>query len=359
MNPCSLMRRDIVALTAYPPPARIEDLEADLGRPIVRLDKNENPYGASPRVAEALAGVDAAHYPDPDSSELRAQLAEFLKISPEWIVCGAGGDEMIELTMRLFLEPGDQVIDSTPTFGMYRLAAAYSRGEVVRVARGEGFALDLPGIESAITARTKLIVLCNPNNPSGNPTPREEIIRVLEMGPMVLLDEAYVEFYGRTDIDLLQHYRNLVILRTMSKWAGLAGLRLGYGLMHPDVRTEMNKLKSPFNVGVAAQAAGMASLQDHAYLMENVRRIIAERESLYGRLQALPYGLAWPSEANFLYWSTGGVSAAELRTALLERGVLVRAFFDPTDALRFSVGTPAESDALMDALEDAYGALAG
>lgn len=358
MNPIEFMRQDLVRLEAYPPPARIEDLEQRLG-PLVRLDKNENPYGPSPLVAEALASCDPAHYPDVDSHALRQELGDYLGVDPAWIVCGVGGDELIDLLMRLFLEPGDEVINLTPTFGMYALAARYSRGTVVSVPRVEGFALDLAGIEAALNQHTKLIVLCNPNNPTGNLTPRREVIHLLEMGRVVLLDEAYAEFATEDCIDLAATYPNLIVLRTASKWAGLAGIRLGYAVLHPTVLAELSKIKSPYNVGAAAQAAGLASLRDRDYLLDNVRRIAAERESLYQRLAALPFGRAFPSQTNFLYWPTGEVSARELRAALIERGVLVRAFYDPVDALRFSIGTPADSDVLLPALEDAYAALAG
>jgi histidinol-phosphate aminotransferase len=148
-------------------------------------------------------------------------------------------------------------------------------------------------------------------------------------------------------------------MRTMSKWASLAGLRLGYAVADPDVTRELAKIKSPYNVGAAAQAAGLVSLQERDYLMANVGRIVEERERLYSRLSALPFGTVYPSQTNFLYWSTGGVDTEALRRTMLERGVLVRAFQEPAPALRLSVGRPAESDALMAALEEAYAELAG
>jgi histidinol-phosphate aminotransferase len=186
-----------------------------------------------------------------------------------------------------------------------------------------------------------------------------DIVRLLESGRVVVLDEAYAEFAGRTLVGLADDYPNLVVLRTMSKWAGLAGIRLGYAVVHPQVAREMGKIKSPYNVGIAAQAAGIASLHEREYLMSNVRRILAERERLHAGLEAVPFGTVYPSETNFLYWTTGNVGAEALRLALAQRGVLVRALTEPVDALRVSIGQPDESDAFLVALKEAYAELAG
>lgn len=359
MNPLQLMRPDLVELEVYPERPPLAELESRAGQPIVRLDANENPYGPSPRVPEALAGCCVERYPDADCTELRIALGCYLGVEPERLVCSSGGDEMLELLLRLFLEPGDEVVDCTPSFAMYALTAAYNRGKVVQVPRDERFAVDVPALEAKLSPRTKVIFLCSPNNPTGGSTPQRDVIRLLETGRMVVLDEAYAEFAGRTLVGLTARYRNLIVLRTMSKWASLAGLRLGYAVVDPEVAGQIRKIKSPYNVGAAAQAAGVASLKDTEYLMANVRRIVRERERLRSRLAALPYGTVYPSESNFLYWSTGGVDSAELRLAMMERGALVRAFRDPADALRVSVGTPEDSDTLMGALEEAYAALAG
>lgn len=358
MRVSELLRRDLEALDSYPAPASIPEMERQLGRPVVKLDANENPYGPSPKVHEALSRCCLERYPDETSGELRTHLGEFLGVDPERIVCGVGGDEVLDLVLRVFLEPGDEVVDCPPSFMMYELTTAYNRGTVVRVPRGEGFAIDVPGVELTLSERTKVIVVCSPNNPTGNATPEEDIIRILETGRIVVLDEAYAEFAGRTLVQLGTAYPNLIVLRTMSKWAALAGIRLGYIVVDPAVAREINKIKSPYNLGIAAQVAGVVSLQESAYLMANVGKIVEERERLFARLSELPYGMAYPSETNFLYWTTGGVSAPALKAALARRGVLIRAYQHPVDALRFSVGTPEDSDALVAALGDAYAELA-
>jgi histidinol-phosphate aminotransferase len=413
------MRADLVALEEYAS-INLAELERDLGHPLVKLDANENPYGPSPLVREALAACCAERYPDAACSELREGLGEYLGVDPAGIICSSGGDEMLDLLLRLFVDPGDEVIDCTPSFVMYALSTVYNRGTVVPVPRDERWAVDVAAVERALSERTKLIFVCSPNNPTGNSTPRDDVLRLLETGRVVVLDEAYVEFAGRTLVDLSKSYPNLVVMRTMSKWAALAGLRLGYAVVDPMVAVEMNKIKSPYNVGAAAQVAGIASLQDRDYLMTNVGKILEERERLYRRLQALGLGTVYPSETNFLYWvveplippaprptswvprwkrrgsfqqaclsqnlpsplegeglgvrgevvpaesvrhSTENrrrdIQARDLREVLRRRGVLVRLFEEPVGALRISVGTPQESDLLMAALEDAFAELAG
>lgn len=352
------MRADLVALDPYPP-STLRALEARLGRPVVKLDANENPYPASPLVAAALSTCAVERYPDAESTELREHLSAYLGVPAERIICSVGGDEMIDLILRLFLEPGDEVIDLTPSFVMYALSTIYNRGVVVAVPRRDGFAIDVAAIEAALTPRTKIIFLCNPNNPTGNRTPLEDIERVLATGRVVVLDEAYAEFAGYTHVDLTDRWPNLIVLRTMSKWAALAGIRLGYAVADPTVREEMLKIKSPYNVGIAAQAAGVASLRDREYLMGNVRRLVAERERLCARLAAWGRGTVYPSDGNFLYWTTGGLDARALRAAMAERGVLIRTFHTPVEALRISVGAPKQSECALAALEEAYAELAG
>jgi histidinol-phosphate aminotransferase len=354
-----LLRKDVAELEPYPPPPTTELLERRLGRSIVKLDANENPYGASPRVYEALRHCNALRYPDAACTELRERLGEYLDTDPARIVCGVGGDEIIDLLTRLFLDPGDEMIDCTPAFLMYAISAAVNRGRTVAVPRDEDFAVDVEGVERALSDRTKMIFLCNPNNPTGNMTPDADIIRLLDTGRILVLDEAYAEFSGHTLVHLARRYPNLVVLRTMSKWAALAGIRLGYAVVDPSLVTEFTKLKSPYNVAITAQVAGVASLEDQEYLMGNVRAIIAERDRLCGRLRALGYGRVYPSVTNFLYWTVPRGRATTWRQAMMERGVLIRALSDPGEALRFSVGTPEESDVLLAALEDVHAQLAG
>jgi histidinol-phosphate aminotransferase len=343
------MREDLLALEPYTIPD-IASMERRLGRPVVKLDANENPYGPSPLAAEALRTCSLERYPDPDWNELRCLIGEYLQVDPEGVICSAGGDEMLDLLGRLFLAAGDEVIDCPPSFVMYPEVAAFHRARYVAVPRDDEFRIDAGAVEAAVSSRTKLIFVCTPNNPTGNLTPESDIRRLLDTGRMVILDEAYAEFAGYTLVQLTKTYDNLIVLRTMSKWGALAGIRLGYAIAHPDVRREMGKIKSPYNVGIAAQVAAVASFRDRATLDANARKIVAERERLSRLLQELPVGRVHPSQANFLYWTTEGASALVWRDALFERGVLVRSFSDDK-ALRITVGMPHETDVLIQAMK--------
>lgn len=359
-----LVRPDIAALEPYTPAAPFEVLAERLGLPaerIVKLDANENPYGPSPRALAAMASYPYyAIYPDPDHALLRRALSRYAGQPPERIICGSGSDEVIDMLMRAFLRPGDAIVDCPPTFGMYAFDAGLQAARVVNVPRDESFALDLDGIAAAVAhSGAKLLFVTSPNNPTGNPTPRAVIERLLDLPLVVVVDEAYAEFAGASVADLVGRYPNLAVLRTFSKWAGLAGLRIGYGLLHEELIVHLWKIKQPYNINVAAQAAALASLEDLDYLLGNVARIVAERERLGAALRALPDLQVYPSRANFLLCRVAGgaARALALKDALMRRGVLVRYYGKPglDDCIRISVGTPAQNDALMAALEAAMG----
>ena len=186
---------------------------------IIRLNGNENPYGPSARVSEALANFhNYNHYPDPDQRNLRRVLSGYVDVPPENIVAGNGSDELIDLLLRIFVGPGDNVITATPTFGMYSFNTGLCGGTLIGVPRDENFQIDIEGVKLAITPNTKAIILCSPNNPSGNLATEAEVLALLDTGLMVIVDEAYFEFSGATVVPLLKDYPNLVVLRTFSKW---------------------------------------------------------------------------------------------------------------------------------------------
>ena len=365
MTPISrLIRPDIAALEPYTPILPLDVLAAQLGLPVerlVKLDANENPYGPSPRARAAVAALAHAEpnpyaiYPDPDHTRLRAALGAWLGQPPERIVCGAGADELIDLLMRATLMPGDAIIDCPPTFGMYSFDAGLFAARVVSVPRGANFELDLEGVaEAAERSGARLLFVASPNNPSGNRLPRRELLRLLELPLLVVVDEAYAEFAGEQFSDMAGGPTNLVVLRTFSKWAGLAGLRVGYALCHAELAGHLRKIKQPYNVNVAAEAAALASLEDLDERMEKVARIVAERERLSAGLAALPGVRAYPSAANFVLCrlAAGAGRALEVRDALRRQGILIRYFSKPglADCIRVSVGTAEQNSALLAAL---------
>ncbi len=360
MNPAVRVRPDIAAMEAYTPILPFEVLSAQLGRPpeqIIKLDANENPYGPSPKALAALSelGRTVPVYPDPEARMLRAALAGWLGIEAAHLLAGAGADELIDLIIRLFVLPGESIIDCPPTFGMYRFDAGLAGAQVITVPRRADFSLDLDGIaRAARQSGARLLFVTSPNNPDGSLLPPADLERLLALPLVVVLDEAYIEFSGVPGaISRVPSTPNLIVLRTFSKWAGLAGLRVGYGAFPLELMAHLWKIKQPYNLNVAADAAARASLSDLPALQANVSRLIAERERLLKELAAIPYLRPYPSRSNFVLCQVVGRDAAALKRRLAEdHGILIRYFDRPglRDHIRISAGRPEHTDALLAAL---------
>jgi len=353
-----LIRRDLVDFGGYAASKSPDTLVGKIEVPVeavIKLDANENPYGCSPRVNQALAAcINISIYPDSGQMELRGLLAGYSGVGFEHIVASAGSDQLIDLLLRLFVEPGDEVINCIPTFAMFRFFIELCGGTPVDVPRDENFAVRVDAVKAAITKRTKLILLATPNNPTGTIMPREDILAILDTGVPVLVDEAYYEFTGETVASLVGQYKNLMVLRTFSKWAGLAGLRIGYGLFPTKIADYLLRIKEPYCVNVAALVAVRESLKDIDYLMARVRAIIAERERLFAELKKLEWLKPFPSRANFILCLVLKGKARELQQQLQNRGILVRYFDLPflKNCVRISVGKPEHTDALIKALRE-------
>ncbi len=350
-----LIRPNLTSLGGYSPHKSPDTLKERVqAKDIIKLDANENPYGCSPKVRQALASYSSFNiYPDAGQTELRQLLSGYTGIGAEHIVAGSGSGDLIDLILRLFVGPGDEVINCPPTFDLYRFETGISGGRLIQVPRDENFAIDVGAIKSAINSKTKLVFLSNPNNPTGALTPQEGIIAILDTGIPVVVDEAYYEFSGQTVVPLVNRYQNLMVLRTFSKWAGLAGLRVGYGIFPPEIADWLLKIKLPYNVNVAALVAVRESLEDIDYLRERVKDIITERERLFGGLEKLGFLKPYPSRANFILCSVLDSNAPKLYQKLEEKGILVRYFDTPRleNYIRLSVGKPEHTDALIQALK--------
>lgn len=359
----ALVRGELAALEAYTPIVPFEVLSERLGLPaaqIVKLDANENPYGPAPAVIEALAEYNFYHiYPDPQQTELRNALAAYVGVAAEHILPSHGADEMLDYLCRVFLQPGDAIIDCPPTFGMYSFDAQLAGAQVIEVWRRADYGVDVEAVERAVqgqpTGRVKLLFLTSPNNPSGTWLPDEELTRLLRLPVMVVLDEAYVEFaeHPSRAAWVLQH-NNLVVLRTFSKAAGIAGLRLGYGVCPAWLVAELWKFKQPYNVNVAATVAGLASLRDLDYLHATVEKLKSERRRLSALLAEVSFLEPQPSEANFVLCRVVGRSAKEVKQTLERQGILVRYYNKPglDNCIRISVGRPEQTERLMAALHE-------
>jgi histidinol-phosphate aminotransferase len=356
------VRPAIANMEAYKPIEPFEVLSARLGRDqglITKLDANENPYGPPPEVKKALSEADNFHiYPDPESRQLRQALSSFVNVPVERLMAGSGADELIDLVLRAVLSPGDGVIDCPPSFGMYPFSTAVNAGCYIPVPRRSDFSLDVPAIRAALTsnANAKLLFLCSPNNPDGSVIADQEILELLALPLLVVLDEAYVEFASaggnQSRIGWVARRENLVVLRTFSKLAGLAGLRIGYGAFPEWLLPHLWKIKQPYNVNVAASLAAVAALGNPLWLHEVKGAIIRERQRLHQLLATFPFLHPLPSHANFLLARVIDQSAYSLKMALEQEGILVRYFDKPgvNDCLRITVGRSEDSDRLVAAL---------
>lgn len=353
-----LVRQKIKQLTPYHPVEAPEHLAARLGMPldnIVKLDQNENPYGCSLLVQEALASFDRYHhYPDAEARRVRERLGIYCDANPERVMVGAGSDELIDVLLQVLLDPDDEVILPSPTFGWYQARTELFGGTVRDIPRDDQFELPVEAIIDSVHERTKLVFLTSPNNPTGNMARTQDIVRILETGAMVVVDEAYFEFSGKTVLPLTREFDNLVVLRTFSKWAGIAGLRFGYGVFPRFLVEHVMKVKSPFTITSAAFQAVEASLDDLEYLHVTINRIRTERRRMTRRLAALDYLEPYPSAANFVLAQVTRGNAHDIHQRLADRGIMVRKYSDTRlrDCLRISVGRPEDTDRLLTALQN-------
>jgi histidinol-phosphate aminotransferase len=359
------LRPHLDRLPPYSPIEPFEVLSDKLGLPvdqIVKLDANENPFGLTDKIRAALQNMAHAHiYPDPESRMLRHALANFTEAPEKNILAGSGADELIDLIMRVCLDPKDYILNLPPTFGMYSFDAQVNAGQVIDIPRFPDFTIDLDAITTAVTQyRPKLIFIANPNNPDGSLLTKTLINRLLELPVITVLDEAYIEFAEPlscgNEISFCHqaHQReNLIVLRTFSKWAGLAGLRVGYGCFPDWMMPTLWKTKQPYNVNVAASTAALAAIEDLQTLTSRLNKITDSRRYLYQALQKFPYLEPYPSHANFVLCKVSRIPAEHLKDRLAKDfGILIRYFDKPDlqDHIRISVGRDEHIQALLHAL---------
>ena len=354
----SLVREPVRARSSYVPSPRDESRNDA----VIRLDMNESPYGPSPKAQAAIAAFVTTHrYPDFDQWALRDAIAAYTGTTAEQVFCGAGCDDVLNLVAQAVLDPVDEIIVSEPTFGVYRMQANLRGARTVNVPLTDSFQLDAGGILGAVTEKTKYIIICTPNNPTGNELDAAEITRIVEEAPcLVLIDEAYSEFAGTSYVDFVDRYPNVLVFRTMSKFAGLAGMRVGYGIVPKAMAPHFENIVQPcHNVSCISSEAAIASLNDLDYLNGVVAHIVASRDELAANLREIPGVDPYPSSTNFLLVKLPVEDGAPVVAELADRGILVRHFANPAlgigDCLRVTIGTTEENERFLRELADILG----
>lgn len=355
-------QRGLADIQPYVPGKPIEEVQREYGlTDVVKLASNENPLGPSPRAMRALAEeVPRLHlYPDGDSYDLRHALARHLGVRPEQVTVGNGADGIIVQTCLAYLDDGDEVIVGRPSFPLYDTYTHVMRARLVPVPLRD-YRLDLEGMAAAITDRTKLIFVCNPNNPTGTIVTADEVSAFMARVPdhvLVVFDEAYYEFVHADDFpDTLAYVRegrkNVMTIRTFSKIYGLAGVRLGYAVADPEVLAPLLKVKEPFAVNRLAQAAGIAALEDDGFLEATVAATTNGQQFICRGVRRLGLSCV-PSHTNFILVQVGPRAGA-VAQRLLERGIIVRPcdLYGLPEFLRITVGTPKQNARLISALEE-------
>ncbi len=360
-SPCIVgVRPELDRIAQYVPGESLETFSARTNIPVkdlIKLNSNESPYGPVPPVMKALGNYsNYNNYPDTDATDLRKALAAYTGLDTRYIVLSHGSNELINLLWHSFLSRGDSIICCPPTFSLYTFVTTLCGAHVLDVPRRADYEIDVDAILTSITPVTKMIILCSPNNPTGNPVREQDLLRVLDTGCIVVVDEAYIEFSDspRGFAHLVPHYSNLIVLRTFSKWAGLAGLRIGYGLFPEWIAEYIRRAQCPFEVNVAGHIAAIETLAHLEDVQDHVRRIVEERQRLFEVLASQSYLEPFPSQGNFILARVREeeVKMERIRAAVETHGIMLRYFQYPyrQNFLRVTAGLPEHTEVLARAL---------
>eukprot|EP00041_Stephanoeca_diplocostata_P033280 m.1095861 g.1095861 ORF g.1095861 m.1095861 type:complete len:444 (-) comp24305_c0_seq9:2598-3929(-) len=347
----------------YKPVETLEAIAESIGLPVeklVKLNANENVYGAPPEVLEEVSKACHWVYPDPAQLKLRSALAKLHEddgVTDANVCAGAGSDDILDIVLRVVCP--STIVISTPTFGMYSFLGKAAGMNVIEVPRRKDFTVDGDAVIAAIQDNNATVCfLPSPNNPTGTMLPNDVTEAILGVSSCLLvLDEAYADFCDTSAMPLFRKYDNLVIARTFSKWAGLAGLRLGYSLAHADLTAAMLGIKQPYNVTTATEAAGLAALKHRGEILKSVNALRREKDRMYARIRD---EISWlrpvPSDANFILNEVlGGLNAESVYMALRRKGVLIRYFGtqggDLSNYIRISAGKPEHTDCVIDTVK--------
>jgi len=349
----TLFRNGVMQMASYSPIEPPDQIALRLGLPeasIIKLDANENPYGVAQEVLDELGRAKyLSIYPDPAQKAIRKHIADYVGSTANNIVAGAGADELIDLLCRLTLNPGDRVLTFTPTFSYYKHVVELNGGEMVELERDQDYTINSNTLAAIDLTGVKIVLLCSPNNPSGNMLQEAVLDFFLDQDMLVVVDEAYYEFAGESFTAKIDACNNLVILRTFSKCFGLAGLRVGYGIMAPEVQNAIMKIKPPYSVNMAAEVALRVCVERQDIFAAQVTAMIATRDRVIAELQKQDGLEVYPSRSNFILTRIKDKNARDLKDKLEKKGILLRYFNTPQlqNHLRISVGTDQQMDIFL------------
>jgi histidinol-phosphate aminotransferase len=354
-----LYRKNILSISPYVPGKPIEEVKREYGiDDIIKLASNENPFGPSHKAISAMQkALESVHlYPDGNCYELRNALSKVLSINGDYLLFGNGSDELIKMIAETFLNKDEEVIHAVPSFAEYDFATKVMAGTCIAVPMKD-YTHNLEAMKEAITENTKLVFICNPNNPTGTIVCKDEVDDFMKAVPqdiIVVFDQAYLEYATNSDYpDCLQYVRdgrNVILLRTFSKVYGLAGLRIGYAIARPELISLISRVKEPFNVNSLAQVGAIEALADQEHVRRCVESNNEQKKWLVRQFEELELNYI-PTETNFIMIDTA-VDSRMCFTELLKQGVIVRTgdIFDMPTWLRITIGTEDENQRLIKAL---------
>jgi len=356
-----VVKKTILKVKPYVPGKPIAEVKRELGlKSVIKLASNENPYGPSSKVLKAIekASKNLNRYPDGDCYYLRQELAKRLDVSSDQLIFGNGSDELIVLAVRAFINEGDEVVIAQPSFLIYDIASQIA-GANIKAVLLKNFHYDLEGMKKAVTKKTKIIFLGNPDNPAGTYLTEREVqgfLRGLRKDILVFIDEAYYEYVTAKDyvnsLKLLKFHKNMIVTRTFSKMYGLAGLRIGYGMANAELINLLNRIREPFNVNSLAQAGALACLKDQVYYRNIAQKVEKQRKFLYASFEKL--GISYRKSCTNFILVDVNQKASQISKQLMKKGVIVRdmSVWGLNQFIRVSIGTETENKKFIKILKE-------
>jgi histidinol-phosphate aminotransferase len=354
------INQHILDLKKYDPVDSDKKLAEEFGlkeKDIIRLNANENPYGPWAGIKDSFSKIKFNVYPDSNQDLLRESLSKYTGLDKNQIVAGSGADEMIECIFKIFCNKNDALIDVQPTFGMYSFLADSIGMKVVPFERDLDWTININKLKEEIDINSaKVIFLASPNNPTGNSLSNEDLEEILKMDILVVVDETYFEFYGSTAAEMIKDYENLIILRSFSKWAGIAGLRIGYMLANSEVIDNVFKVKQPYNINVVAEKAAILTLENRIGMQPNIEKILSGKKEFIEFVNNLDNVYAFSSDANFILCKFPKNGGKFIFNKLAREGIFVRSFSNENlkDCLRFTIGTAGQMKKVKEVLKATY-----